>query len=463
MLNQKRSGNLARLRYLVAIPVCMASLCASTLAFSKTYGWIDIAPAKPITENPTAAKTEEITNLPSYTQQPTKFPPPSVYKKGYGRLMGHLQQKITWTKELKNEKNSYVGVSFNVGADKKISNIQVDRPAGNGFDAVAKAAFESFDGIVTAPAGKHTFMVNYFSDKGPVDRNVLNNTAYDVKLVIVRPKPGEVKVKFPPPVVEKTKRSAVHVDDKDGGYVAKGRLHNGAVPIQTLGPKNTKVLLIVDGKKHEFTPESLARYNAKSLIYLSCDEMKVYEQGNAYAEKTWGKYGKVAVLTGNASIRIEEFPFGEDKKSTPAIQPVEPKPIDQSKLLTREFVQYLQENIKFPKYPLDNNFVVTLDVNFTVVNNNITAIDLTRAEDKLAYVKRPNVKISDEILNTFRAEVLKAIRTAPIDNIAPGKYQLPVAFLYKKGKDLFEVVGFMMTKTNQGTLAGVYPIVVKPV
>ncbi|WP_158995756.1 M56 family metallopeptidase [Mucilaginibacter sp. L196] len=45
MLNQQRSGNLARLKYLLAIPVCAGLLCASTLAFSKSYGLVDIAPA----------------------------------------------------------------------------------------------------------------------------------------------------------------------------------------------------------------------------------------------------------------------------------------------------------------------------------------------------------------------------------------------------------------------------------
>lgn len=44
MLHQKRSGKLARLKYLLAIPICGGLLCASTLAFSKTYGWVDIAP-----------------------------------------------------------------------------------------------------------------------------------------------------------------------------------------------------------------------------------------------------------------------------------------------------------------------------------------------------------------------------------------------------------------------------------
>jgi len=44
MLHQKRSGSLARLKYLLAVPICGGLLCASTLAFSKTYCWVDIAP-----------------------------------------------------------------------------------------------------------------------------------------------------------------------------------------------------------------------------------------------------------------------------------------------------------------------------------------------------------------------------------------------------------------------------------
>ncbi|SCW54864.1 M56 family metallopeptidase [Mucilaginibacter sp. NFR10] len=44
MLNQKRSGKLARLKYLVAVPICAGLLCASTLVFSKTYGFFDLMP-----------------------------------------------------------------------------------------------------------------------------------------------------------------------------------------------------------------------------------------------------------------------------------------------------------------------------------------------------------------------------------------------------------------------------------
>jgi hypothetical protein len=58
-LYQKRSGKLARLNYLMAVPLCAGLLCASTLAFSKNYGWIKINtnkklhnPALPVIKTP---------------------------------------------------------------------------------------------------------------------------------------------------------------------------------------------------------------------------------------------------------------------------------------------------------------------------------------------------------------------------------------------------------------------------
>jgi TonB family protein len=46
MLNKNRSGKLARLKYLAALPLCAGMLCTSTLVFSKNYGLIDLAPRK---------------------------------------------------------------------------------------------------------------------------------------------------------------------------------------------------------------------------------------------------------------------------------------------------------------------------------------------------------------------------------------------------------------------------------
>ncbi|MBD1386333.1 energy transducer TonB [Mucilaginibacter rigui] len=54
MLNKNRSGKLARLKYLAALPLCAGMLCTSTLVFSKDYGLIDLAPrevVKPVIDS----------------------------------------------------------------------------------------------------------------------------------------------------------------------------------------------------------------------------------------------------------------------------------------------------------------------------------------------------------------------------------------------------------------------------
>jgi hypothetical protein len=79
MLNQKRSGNLARLKYLVAVPICAGMLCASTLAFSKNYGWVDLAPKHKLA--PTA--NNRPVNLAADTSAKTQIKAKAITAKGY--------------------------------------------------------------------------------------------------------------------------------------------------------------------------------------------------------------------------------------------------------------------------------------------------------------------------------------------------------------------------------------------
>nr|WP_294950521.1 M56 family metallopeptidase [uncultured Mucilaginibacter sp.] len=60
MLNQKRSGRLARLKYLAAVPLCVGMLCASTLVFSKDYAFIDLAAKVKTIEKPAKVKRIKI-------------------------------------------------------------------------------------------------------------------------------------------------------------------------------------------------------------------------------------------------------------------------------------------------------------------------------------------------------------------------------------------------------------------
>lgn len=44
MLYQKKSGSSARFKYLAVLPLLGSMLCMSTLAFTKSYGWVDLVP-----------------------------------------------------------------------------------------------------------------------------------------------------------------------------------------------------------------------------------------------------------------------------------------------------------------------------------------------------------------------------------------------------------------------------------
>lgn len=100
MLNKKRSGNSARLKYLVALPIFAAMLCASTFVFSKNYGWLDIAPAKAATANKTVKNdtvysvVETLPEFPggmqgllNYVAKNTKYPQNAVKNKIEGKVI----------------------------------------------------------------------------------------------------------------------------------------------------------------------------------------------------------------------------------------------------------------------------------------------------------------------------------------------------------------------------------------
>ncbi|TDQ07044.1 BlaR1 peptidase M56 [Pedobacter metabolipauper] len=91
MLNQKRSGDRARLKLLLVLPIVGGMLCASTMAFSKDYTMLDLYPEKyeavknvvqdTVVKKKTTTKKEQVKFPPPKVEQ-VKFPPPIVKKNG---------------------------------------------------------------------------------------------------------------------------------------------------------------------------------------------------------------------------------------------------------------------------------------------------------------------------------------------------------------------------------------------
>jgi hypothetical protein len=74
MLNKKRTAGRARLRLLMALPLVGAMLCASTMAFTKDYGYVDLLPEK----SKTVAPIQEAPKPKTVKKDQVKFPPPVV-------------------------------------------------------------------------------------------------------------------------------------------------------------------------------------------------------------------------------------------------------------------------------------------------------------------------------------------------------------------------------------------------
>lgn len=212
MLNQQRSGNLARLKYLVAIPICAASLCASTLVFSKSYGLVDLAPASrstvlnanhvikrkhlKITENGTTTiadqlsveqKNQKIVYTPGtitntdknlllknhhikveVVEDSTRFTTgngqlilPVVNVDGYYLLDHFLHQSISYT-SAKGEKGGLVEVGFTLDKERHITNAKIVKSGGAKLDALTLNGFNAYKGIVNDDPGKNCKIGVYF-------------------------------------------------------------------------------------------------------------------------------------------------------------------------------------------------------------------------------------------------------------------------------------------------------------
>ncbi len=220
MLNQQRSGNLARLKYLLIIPICASLLCASTLGFSKNYGWIDIAPAylksasrytsvftnnkvkrkrlkviqngvttiidqlfvnqknkkviftaNTITRAERAAllkshniKVEVVEDSTRFTTKNGRLILPVVNADGYYLLDHFLHNNIHYN-TARGEKGGLVEVGFALDKDRRITNAKIVESGGSKLDDLALNGFNAYKGVVNDdPGKKYKIGVYFFTD-----------------------------------------------------------------------------------------------------------------------------------------------------------------------------------------------------------------------------------------------------------------------------------------------------------
>jgi outer membrane biosynthesis protein TonB len=148
MLNKNRSGRLARLKYLAALPLCAGMLCASTLAFAKDYGWVDLTPR----ETPkTAVVTDTI-----------KPPPPTFLKEPFRGLNNYLKNNVEYPKAAFNKKlKGSVLLSFNLNNAGIIDNVKVIDDPGNGFAQPVVKYLSAYPLKIKSKAGNYKIGVDF--------------------------------------------------------------------------------------------------------------------------------------------------------------------------------------------------------------------------------------------------------------------------------------------------------------
>ena len=217
MLNQQRSGNLARLKYLLTIPICATLLCVSTLVFSKTYALVDLDPVSvksaaryvaintnrpvkhkrlKITQNGTTTLTDQISVIQKnkkviynartitkteksqllknhnikvevvedstlFTTKDGKLMLPVVNVDGYYFLDHFLHKNIRYT-TTKGEKGGLVEVGFSLDNNRRIINAKIVKSGGQKLDALALNGFYAYKGVVNDDPGKILKIGVYF-------------------------------------------------------------------------------------------------------------------------------------------------------------------------------------------------------------------------------------------------------------------------------------------------------------
>lgn len=262
MLNKEKTANWARLKYLLAVPLGVGLLCASTLGFSKSYGFVEIGERKQVQQKASKNKQEK----------PVYYPEHRYDEKN--NFISLEKRAIIVNGKVVADKNKYYGVA-EADEIKYLNTAEATKKYGSKI-------------------GKNGAVVI-------TGKNLVNTPPPPMMPLADQANPTKIKkdqVKFPPPVVKKNKTrtgtAIVKPDqvkfpttyypkykhDKEGNYIS---LEERLIVV------NGKI--IADKNKYHGTAE------ADKIIFLNRkDAIKKYgsEEGKNGAVEI---YGEKAVFT----------------------------------------------------------------------------------------------------------------------------------------------------------------------
>lgn len=294
MLNKNRSGKLARLKYLAAVPLCAGMLCASTLVFSKDYGLIELAPRKTIKlrldstkyalkitdlrdnlsivsdkmvhENPkTGVKTTYTVNSLTETgktdlmkagmkieivERASAFadtnkvlmPPPSIapVKKPFTAVYSYVNIHGKFPAEaLKKHINGAVVLNFDINVPGKLSNVTVAESTHNGYDEFAVNALKKFPYVLKSKAGKYIVEIDFWLPGNQASYLAKNNVRKQPEFIgniIIQQAP-----KMPPPPPAPPKQNSMPPPPAPPKVKDQIKLPPPPPPIEPKPAKSTKI------------------------------------------------------------------------------------------------------------------------------------------------------------------------------------------------------------------------------
>ncbi|MGY4536785.1 beta-lactamase regulating signal transducer with metallopeptidase domain/outer membrane biosynthesis protein TonB [Mucilaginibacter sp. UYNi724] len=190
MLNKNRSGKLARLKYLAAVPLCAGMLCASTLVFSKDYGFIELAPRKAKAIKPAIDSAKYTLKVTEKRSGITVISDKMVHTdEKTGEKTTYTPANLTPEKQAEALKNGGFIIERIVRTDSATHTLQLTAPDGTKGTSdivMVEDAKTNF---------KHTYTVNTLSDN---DKKELKARGYNLA-IIERPKELADTGKRPPP------------------------------------------------------------------------------------------------------------------------------------------------------------------------------------------------------------------------------------------------------------------------
>jgi len=392
MLNQQRSGNLARLKYLVAVPICAALLCASTLAFSKTYGWVDVMPAK---------------DLPKPQEQRLDMLPKNAY---INEFYHDLSMNTKYPAEAHSKNiRGHVIVTFTV-ADYKLKNIKVVRSIGHGANEEVIKALQNCPQPVNISPGKYAIPF-YFSlgghghtvdkdDKINEFKGIADGFTFLNEVIIDSyppPKPKVTQVKFPPPVV---KPEAVKIT-----YFINPHGYRGADGLSKISSSLHEAGYQMDFKE--------IKTNGSNQLQISLETLPGHNwHGSGSATFDMNALKKLNYVIAVGGDNTKQMVYVHSIPNHVKFPPPIVKPDSVTKKVSDAFYDYLRKNIHYPAEARSSNITGKVIITFSVADNKITAINILRG-----------------IGHGANEEVTRVLQNyTPDGNMPPGKYAMPVFF-----------------------------------